>query len=57
MSDDETGLIEGPDGAMRCSWHGNEPDYLHYHDHEWGRPVVDDRRLFEMEALANLFER
>ena len=51
MSDDETGLIEGPDGAMRCSWHGNEPDYLHYHDHEWGRPVVDDRRLFEKICL------
>lgn len=51
MSNDETGLIEGPDGAMRCSWHGNEPDYLHYHDHEWGRPVVDDRRLFEKICL------
>ena len=25
---------------MRCFWHGNLPDYLHYHDHEWGRPVV-----------------
>ncbi len=47
----ETGLIEGPDGALRCRWHGNEPDYLHYHDHEWGRPVVDDRRLFEKVCL------
>jgi DNA-3-methyladenine glycosylase I len=48
---DETGLIAGPDGAMRCRWHGNLPDYLHYHDHEWGRPVADDRRLFEKICL------
>ena len=45
------GLIEGPDGAVRCFWHGNLPDYLHYHDHEWGRPVSDDRRLFEKLCL------
>ena len=48
---EETGLIAGPDGAMRCFWHGNLPDYLHYHDHEWGRPVADDRRLFEKICL------
>lgn len=47
----ETGLIAGPDGAMRCFWHGNLPDYLHYHDHEWGRPVCDDQRLFEKICL------
>ena len=45
------GLIAGPDGAARCFWHGNLPDYLHYHDHEWGRPVADDRRLFEKICL------
>ena len=45
------GLIEGTDGAVRCFWHGNLPDYLHYHDHEWGRPVADDRRLFEKLCL------
>ena len=49
MNDD--GLIAGPDGATRCFWHGNLPDYLHYHDHEWGRPVADDRRLFEKICL------
>ncbi|MGB3832215.1 MAG: DNA-3-methyladenine glycosylase I [Mesorhizobium sp.] len=49
MNDD--GLIAGPDGATRCFWHGNLPDYLHYHDHEWGRPVNDDRRLFEKICL------
>ncbi|TIP23103.1 MAG: DNA-3-methyladenine glycosylase I, partial [Mesorhizobium sp.] len=40
-----------PDGITRCFWHGNLPDYLHYHDHEWGRPVADDRRLFEKICL------
>jgi DNA-3-methyladenine glycosylase I len=45
------GLIAGPDGRPRCFWHGNLPDYLHYHDHEWGRPVADDRRLFEKLCL------
>ncbi|MEX0957420.1 MAG: DNA-3-methyladenine glycosylase I [Rhizobiaceae bacterium] len=51
MGDEIAGLIEGPDGAIRCSWHGNQADYLHYHDHEWGRPVTDDRRLFEKLCL------
>ncbi|MDQ0315229.1 DNA-3-methyladenine glycosylase I [Amorphus orientalis] len=48
MSD---GLIEGADGKLRCPWHGNQPDYLAYHDQEWGRPVGDDRRLFEKIVL------
>ena len=47
----KAGLVEGPDGVTRCAWHGNLPDYLHYHDHEWGRPVADDRRLFEKICL------
>ncbi len=45
------GLVRGDDGAVRCAWHGNLPDYIHYHDHEWGRPVSDDRRLFEKICL------
>ena len=48
---EETGLIEGPDGRLRCWWHGNAPDYLDYHDSEWGRPVADDTRLFEKICL------
>ncbi len=48
---ESTGLTAGPDGVARCAWHGNLPDYLHYHDHEWGRPVADDRRLFEKICL------
>jgi DNA-3-methyladenine glycosylase I len=47
----KTGLVEGEDGVTRCAWHGNLPDYRHYHDHEWGRPVADDRRLFEKICL------
>ena len=47
----EAGLIEGPDGITRCAWHGNLPDYLAYHDREWGRPVLDDIRLFEKICL------
>lgn len=51
MNDGDTGLIAGPDGRCRCSWHSNLPDYLAYHDDEWGRPVSDDRRLFEKICL------
>lgn len=37
--------------ACRCPWCGNDPLYLAYHDHEWGVPLHDDRRLFEMLTL------
>lgn len=45
------GLIKGPDGKMRCWWHGNDPFYLKYHDKEWGRPVGDDIKLYEKICL------
>ncbi|MEC9344369.1 MAG: DNA-3-methyladenine glycosylase I [Pseudomonadota bacterium] len=45
------GLTVGEDGIVRCAWHGNLPDYLAYHDREWGRPVVSDTRLFEKICL------
>lgn len=45
------GLIEGSDGRLRCWWHGNEEDYLHYHDTEWGYPIDEDRHLFEKICL------
>ena len=51
MESQKAGLVEGPDGVVRCSWPGNLPDYLHYHDQEWGRPVADDSRLFEKICL------
>ncbi len=35
----------------RCAWAGADPLYLKYHDEEWGVPVHDDRRLFEMLVL------
>ena len=35
----------------RCQWCGNDPLYVAYHDDEWGVPVHDDRRLFEMLTL------
>ncbi|NKE46841.1 DNA-3-methyladenine glycosylase I [Roseomonas frigidaquae] len=43
--------ITGPDGRPRCHWCGATPEYLHYHDTEWGFPVADDRRLFEKLCL------
>lgn len=46
-----TGLVEGEDKNLRCAWHGNLPDYQAYHDAEWGRPVSDDKRLFEKICL------
>lgn len=44
-----TGL--GPDGHTRCKWSLATDRYIHYHDHEWGFPVADDRRLFEKISL------
>lgn len=35
----------------RCSWPGEDPLYIEYHDIEWGRPVIDDTRLFEKICL------
>ena len=35
------------DEKTRCPWPGDIPVYVEYHDHEWGRPVHDDRKLFE----------
>ena len=35
----------------RCWWVGDDPLYIRYHDEEWGRPVRDDRRLFEKVCL------
>ncbi|MEQ9440797.1 MAG: DNA-3-methyladenine glycosylase I [Cyclobacteriaceae bacterium] len=39
---------------VRCAWSLKAPLYLDYHDQEWGRPVYDDRRLFEMLALSGV---
>jgi DNA-3-methyladenine glycosylase I len=41
----------GPDGRPRCAWAAAAPEFLAYHDNEWGFPVADDRRLFEKLCL------
>lgn len=41
----------GPDGHARCRWCGGAPEFLGYHDQEWGFPVEDDQRLFEKLSL------
>lgn len=43
--------IVGPDGIARCRWCSATPDYMAYHDSEWGFPVSDDQRLFEKLSL------
>jgi DNA-3-methyladenine glycosylase I len=45
------GLVVGADGLARCGWGGSTPDYLPYHDLEWGRPVHGDDALFERMTL------
>ena len=37
--------------AKRCSWCGDDPLYVRYHDEEWGVPLFDDRQLFEFLVL------
>lgn len=39
------------DGKPRCRWAGGAPDFMDYHDKEWGFPVDDDFRLFEKICL------
>jgi DNA-3-methyladenine glycosylase I len=43
--------VRGDDGVRRCGWCTSAPDYIAYHDDEWGRPVVDDVRLYEKICL------
>jgi DNA-3-methyladenine glycosylase I len=45
------GITVGADGIARCWWCADDPFYRGYHDAEWGRPVKDDRRLFEKLSL------
>ncbi len=39
--------------SNRCQWCDNDPLYVKYHDEEWGRPVADDRTLFEFLMLES----
>jgi DNA-3-methyladenine glycosylase I len=43
--------VEGPDGRLRCAWAVGTPDYLDYHDEEWGRPIRTDQGIFERLSL------
>ena len=37
--------------STRCGWVSDDPLYIEYHDHEWGKPQYDDQKLFEMLCL------
>ena len=44
--------MEWPDGKMRCRWANTQNErYIRYHDKEWGVPVYDEQKLFEMLIL------
>jgi DNA-3-methyladenine glycosylase I len=45
------GLLDYDDGTTGCWWAGKDPVYRAYHDNEWGRPVVNNTRLFEKMCL------
>ena len=46
-----SGVEKGPDGNPRCSWALSAPDYVDYHDSEWGRPLHGENELFERLTL------
>lgn len=48
-----SGTVLGHDGRPRCRWCAAAPEFLHYHDVEWGFPVSDDFRLFEKLCLES----
>ena len=47
----ELGAVAGPDGKLRCPWGVSAPEYLVYHDEEWGRPLRGDVPVFERLCL------
>jgi len=53
MAETVTDTVIGPDGRARCRWSAAAPDFLDYHDREWGFPVGDDIRLFEKLCLES----
>ena len=46
-----SGVVVGADGVARCAWAGSTPDYLDYHDTEWGVPVHGEHALYERLTL------
>lgn len=51
MSPTPNGAVAGPDGRLRCPWANSTPDYVAYHDTEWGRPIRTDQGLYERLVL------
>ena len=45
------GLVTGADGLVRCAWGASTPEYVGYHDSEWGRPIRTDDGLYERLTL------
>ena len=43
--------VAGPDGRLRCPWALSAPEYVDYHDLEWGRPVTTVQGLYERMTL------
>ncbi len=43
--------VIGPDGQPRCGWATSAPEYVEYHDNEWGKEIRDDHGLFERMTL------
>ena len=51
MTEPARDAVAGPDGRLRCPWGLSAPEYLDYHDTEWGRPVRGDQAIFERLSL------
>jgi len=49
-----TDVVTGEDGKARCRWGSSDERYRDYHDTEWGRPVTDERGLYEKLCLESL---
>jgi DNA-3-methyladenine glycosylase I len=47
----QSDAVAGPDGRLRCPWAVSTPDYVSYHDEEWGRPLSSDDAMFERLTL------
>ncbi len=51
MSSAPAGSAVGADGRLRCPWALSAPEYVDYHDQEWGRPLTTDQAMFERLTL------
>jgi DNA-3-methyladenine glycosylase I len=51
MPDSPPDLAAGSDNRRRCWWGASTPEYERYHDEEWGRPITDDRGIYERLTL------